>query len=69
MLQMERQGRRLEPNLAGDDTSRQPFGTVLDQQTKDRQTVFVGQSTESSDRFDSLHGFIRYYENYRNVKR
>jgi hypothetical protein len=66
---MKRQRRRLKPNLLGDDASRQAFQTVLDQQSKDRQAMLMGESAESGNGLGRIHRSIRYYDDYRNVNR
>jgi hypothetical protein len=64
---MERQRRRLKPNFVRYDACRQPFWPLFDQQTENRQTMLVSESTKSINCFCRLHGSVRYYENYRNV--
>jgi len=69
VLKVKSQRRRLQPNLLGDDASRQSFRTVLDQQSKDRQAMLVGKSAESGYGLGGIHGSVRYYDYYRNVNR
>jgi hypothetical protein len=69
MLQVERQRRRLQSNSFGDYACWQTSGSLLDQQAEDRQAVLVSKRTESGNCVGSLHGYARYYDIYRNVKR
>jgi hypothetical protein len=44
-LQVERQRRGLKPDCLGYDACRQAFGTLLDQQSKDRKAMLVSERT------------------------
>jgi hypothetical protein len=55
VLKVKRQRRRLKADPLGNDARRQAVRTVLDQQSKDRQAMLVGESAESGYGLRRIH--------------
>lgn len=55
---MKGQGGRRDAQVLADLAGGQPCRSGLDQQTEDRQAVFLSQGTKGSDRICYFHGSI-----------